>query len=139
MSVTALLRPAPISPRLYADLIGKPFAEGGRGPSEYDCLGLALEFQRRLGKVLPAYLSDEAELHRQLAAGGVLDDCHRLTVAEPGCVVLLSNPEGGRHLGCMIDGYRMLHVSAHLATCVEVLGRSLWRTRVLGFYRMEPQ
>ena len=131
---------ATISARLYADLIGKPFQEGGRGPSAYDCVGLCMEFQRRRGLVLPAYLSDEAELHRQLAAGGVLDDCHRLAAPEPGCVALLRNFEGGRHLACMVDLYRMLHVSRDVATCTEILGRSIWRTRVVGFYRMErPQ
>ncbi len=34
---------------VYADLIGKPFAYGGRGPDSYDCFGLLLELQRRLG------------------------------------------------------------------------------------------
>ena len=127
-----------IPARIYADLIGKPFATGGRGPSEYDCVGLTLEFQRRRGLALPAYLSDEAELHRQLAAGGALADCQRLPSAEAGCVVLLRGLDGGRHIGCMVDGHRMLHVSRDCAVVLEVLGRSLWRTRVLGFYRMEP-
>lgn len=124
--------------RIYADLIGKPFLAGGRGPNSYDCVGLTIEFQRRRGLVLPAYLSDEAELHRQLAAGGVLADCHRLPAAEPGCVALLRGFDGEeRHLGNMLDPYRMLHVSRNFATCTEILCRSVWRTRVLGFYRME--
>ena len=126
-----------IPARLYGDLIGKPYLIGGRGPTAYDCVGLTIEFQRRRGLALPAYLSDEAELHRQLAAGGALADCHKLATAAPGCVVLLRGFDGGRHLGCMVDGYRMLHVSRDCAVIVEVLARSLWRTRVLGFYRME--
>lgn len=126
-----------IPARIYSDLIGKPYAPGGRGPAAYDCVGLTIEFQRRRGLVLPTYLSDEAELHRQLATGGALSEPQRLPAAEPGCVVLLRGFDGERHIGCMLDTYRMLHVSRNFATCMEVLSRSLWRTRVLGFYRME--
>jgi cell wall-associated NlpC family hydrolase len=61
-----------LSPRLYADLLGKPFADGGRGPDSFDCVGLAIEVQRRRGLDIPDFVSSQAELHRQMAAGGLL-------------------------------------------------------------------
>lgn len=126
-----------IPARIYADLVGKPFAEGGRGPA-FDCVGLAVEFQRRRGIGTPMYLSDEVELHRQIAAGGALDDCHRLDAAEPGCYVLLrSFEEGERHIGVMVDPYRMLHSRREVGSVLEVLSRSVWARRVIGFYRAE--
>ena len=131
---------APISARIYADLVGKPFALHGRGPREYDCLGLAMEFQRRRGLALPAYLSDVEELHRAIADGGQFSEAHRLEAAEPGCVVLLRSPGSDyhRHIGCMVDRFRMLHASEDAgASVLEVLTRCAWSRRVLGFYRVE--
>lgn len=127
-----------ISPRLYASLIGAPFVEDGRGPG-YDCVGLAMEFQRRRGLALPAYLSEPEELHRQLAAGGILEEARRLDAAEAGCVVLLRSPSrlAQRHLGVMVDPFRMLHASQDVGSVVlENLNRSIWGRRVLGFYRV---
>jgi len=96
------------------------------------------QFQRRRGLALPAYLSDEGELHRQLAAGGALDDCKRLDSAEPGCFVLLrSFDEGERHIGVMVDGYKMLHAHRGIGAVLDVLSRSVWARRVIGFYRAE--
>jgi cell wall-associated NlpC family hydrolase len=128
-----------ISPRIYSDLIGKRFASGARGPAEFDCVGLAIEFHRRRGFELPAFLSDEASLHRAIAAGGPLSQPHQLAGPEPGCCVLMRSQGGpGRHLGCMVDRYRMIHASEPVgSTVLEVLSRSVWGRRVLGYYRIE--
>lgn len=132
-----------LAPRFYADLIGKPFAHGGRGPSTYDCVGLAEEVLRRMGVCLPAHLSDEAELHRQLAPGGLLEEPRKLNGPEPGAVVLLRSPDPAeRHVGIMVDPYRMLHCSEDAGSVVrEVLSNSFWGRRVVGFYRVlgEPR
>ncbi len=127
-----------IPARIYADLIGKPFERGARGPERYDCLGLALEMARRLGKHPPNYLSDEEELHRQLAVdGSALADCVRVIDARPGCVVLLRMNENLRHLAFMLDGYRMLHTTARTGCVIERVTDPLWKPRVLGFYSLE--
>ena len=121
---------------LYADLLGKPFVEGARGPEAYDCVGLAMELERRRGAVLPAYLSDAAELHRQLAAGGAFSECERLPFPTAGCAVLMRSLGGpARHIGVMLDPVRMIHASLPAKSVViEALARSLWGARVLGFY-----
>ena len=35
------------------DLLGKPYKTHGRGPDGYDCYGLVIEVERRLGRNLP--------------------------------------------------------------------------------------
>lgn len=35
------------------DLLGKPYKLHGRGPDSYDCYGLVIEVERRLGRELP--------------------------------------------------------------------------------------
>ncbi len=125
----------------YLDLLGASFVPDARGPSAYDCVGLAMEVLARMGCTLPAYLSDAASLHRALAEGGPLSATHRLAVAEPGCVALLRSPnEAGRHLGIMLDRTHLLHASEDAGTVVtESLAHSVWGGRVIGFYRVAPQ
>ena len=129
-----------ISPRLYADLIGKPFLADARGPSAYDCLGLAIEMQRRQGHAVPDYASTPDELHRQYSEErGVLGPCYRIERATPGCVVLMRGIESERHLGTMTDRFTMLHASAISKSVVhDVLSRSIYGHRVLGYYFPEP-
>jgi hypothetical protein len=122
---------------LYADLVGKHYADGARGPEAYDCLGLAIEIQRRRGFTVPDFISSEAELHAQLASGGFLDGCEKLEAAEYGCVALIRNSNRTHHLGTMITKHRMIHTTAHTGGAVieSILG-PLWNRRILGFYAL---
>lgn len=131
---------AAISPRLYIDLIGKPFAAGGRGPSAYDCVGLTVLLQRRLGHDLPDYASTPDEQARQYSMdGGMLGPCRRVERPQPGCVVLMHGMDAECHLGTMTDRFRMIHASVLSRSVVqEVLSRSIWGARVMGFYAPEP-
>lgn len=135
MSATGLLLPA----RAYADLVGKPFVAGARGPEAYDCLGLATEITRRRGVDVPRYESTAEEFERSVG-DGVLGPCTRIDRARAGCVVLLRSVGGpvSRHIGVMIDPYRMIHASEDAGqVVVEVLARSVWAKRILGFYFVE--
>jgi cell wall-associated NlpC family hydrolase len=125
-----------LSACLYSDLLGKPFEEGGRGPDTYDCVGLAIEIQRRRGISVPDFISSEAELHRQLSQGGMLEGCRKLKAAVPGCVVLVKMPEG-HHLGTMIDTWRILHTTAQTkGVVVERILGPMWVRRILGYYEV---
>jgi len=129
--------PAPLAPRLFADLIGKPWAEGGRGPDAYDCVGLVLEVAKRLGKQLPDYVSNEATLHAELAAGGdSLADLPRMIHPNVGDVVLLRMGVNEHHLGVMVDSCRMLHASRNCAAIIERVNSPLWQRRVMGYYAL---
>ena len=128
---------------LFLDLVGSPYVADARGPAAFDCLGLAIEMQRRLGRTVPEFVSREEELHRQLAEGGFLAGCSRLERAEAGCVALFKMPRldrerGMHHLGTMLDPFRMLHTSAQTGGAVieSILG-PLWQLRCMGFYRLQ--
>jgi uncharacterized protein YfaT (DUF1175 family) len=123
---------------IFSDLIGKPFLDGARGPAQYDCVGLAMEIARRLGKDVPSYVSSEQELHKQLAQGGTsFADCQQINRAEPGCVVLLRMKPNQHHLAFMVDDYRMIHTTAKTGCVIERVNSILWQRKVIGFYRLE--
>jgi cell wall-associated NlpC family hydrolase len=125
--------------RIYSNLPGLPYRDGGRGPTFFDCLGLAIELQRLQGRMVLDYSSTLEEYERQLGpARGVLGPAVRLESPEPGCVVLLRMPEGRPHLGTMLDRYRMLHTTEQTrAAVIESLTGPLWSRRVLGYYAPE--
>ena len=128
-----------LKPEIFVDLLGKPFVEGARGPAGYDCVGLALEMARRLGKQVPDYVSSEAELHRQLAAdAAALADCPQISRPVPGCAVLLRVSPSQHHLALMVDEYRMIHTTAKTGCVIERVNSALWQRRVIGYYSLEP-
>lgn len=135
------LRPAPsvndVHLALYADLLGKPFEENGRGPAAFDCVGIALEMAKRLGKQFPAYLSTEVELHSVLAPGGAtLADCPQIAQPAPGCLVLLRISPTEHHVAFMVDEYRMIHTMKGINCSIERINSILWQRRVIGFYSL---
>lgn len=131
------MTPMPLSFSLYGDLLGKPWREDARGPDAFDCLGLAIEVQRRRGLAVPDFISSEAELHRQMAAGGFLAGCAKLEAAEPGCVVLLKMGVNQHHMGIMLDRYRMLHTAEGTkGVVVERILGPLWPRRIQGYYEV---
>ena len=106
---------------IFDDLIGKPYAENGRGPDGFDCYGLCMWVCRKIGIELPEV--DE------------LKDSRFLSVAVPrlGDIVLI----GHRHVGVMTD--RMHFLSIH-----STGRRGVHRMRIdhpwisgeiLGYYR----
>lgn len=124
--------------KLFLDLLGKPFADGARGPEKYDCVGLAMELAKRLGKQVPNYVSSEAELHAQLGAGATsLADCPQIPKPLPGCVVLLRMTPSQHHLAFMVDEYRMIHTTAATGCVIERINSILWQRKVVGFYSLE--
>ena len=126
-----------LSAHLYADLVGLPFVEGGRGPLGYDCVGLAREIQRRRGHTVPEFFSSEAELHRQIASGGFLSDCQRVSEPRAGCVALFKMTGHEHHLGTMVSRHRMVHTTAQTcAAVIESILGPLWERRIVGFYEV---
>ena len=121
-----------------SDLVGKPFAEFGRGPQSYDCYGLVLEVSRRLGRPFPDYGSlpaaSEGAIRRIEERRGEL-----LPVAAPevGDVVLMSVAAPGRpdHLGIVTEPGWFLHALPRRGACLSRL--SLWEPFILGIYRAD--
>lgn len=121
----------------WADLIGKPFQYGGRGPEFYDCYGLVMEMFRRDGIILPDYRSpsDKVTIAGIFAHGIQLWESSE---QKPGVAVLFRVPFGKRelysHVGYLVSPNQVLHTTelTNGVVCerLDVMGK-----RVHGFYR----
>ena len=118
-------------PDSYLDLIGKPFAYGGRGPDAFDCYGLVREMFRRRGVEVPNYNSP-TEGARIIAAmlSGAND--WQETQCSPGVVLLMRIP-GSMHVGFTVDQFRFIHAWEKSGVCVERIQD--WRNRIVACYR----
>lgn len=126
----------------WAKYIGLPFADGGRGPAEFDCWGLVRAvYSDRLGVELPAYgeisARDLVKVARAMRDGA---DDGWLQVSEQRelDVVLMRNGSGGAvvHVGVMVNSTRLLHVEAATASAVVPLKHFSVRGRIVGFRRL---
>ncbi len=119
----------------YDDLVGVPYADGGRDRSGYDCWGLARELFHRQGYELPLYPIDPHDteqidrMTRKTFAGW-----EKLEKPEAGCLVLLRLSMGGwaNHVGICIENRRFIHAYSGAGVCIDRL--SHWRSRIAGFY-----
>jgi cell wall-associated NlpC family hydrolase len=123
----------------FSDLIGKPFAYGGRGPDFFDCYGLLMEMKRREGVVIPDYKSPE-ELQKIAL---VIESEKRLWTAiprpRPGCAVAIRVGRFVAHVGYMIDSLHMLHTwEKSGGVMYEPLEQSIWVKRIAGYYEFAP-
>jgi len=116
--------------------IGLPYAEFGRGPSSYDCLGLFMAVQREVfGVYLPFGLvqlgDEENEAHAEFVS-----TWRRLGRDEPaqeGDAVLMRRGRGW-HVGVAVDNHRMLHADCR-ASVIEPFRAGKWGSRLDGVYR----
>lgn len=123
----------------YADLLGKPFVYGGRGPDAYDCYGLAQEVCRRGGVVLPPWQSvcEAAAIQDEFDRGKELFE--QIPAPEPLCLVLLMvQPPYVSHCAVMLDATRMIHITERTSVAVERIDNLAWQRRVRGFWRPIP-
>lgn len=117
----------------YSDLIGAPFAYGGRGPKEYDCYGLLIEIYRRSGIRVPDHASSD---DRSLIEQWVNEELRLWEECDPfrGAAMLVRVQGLLCHVGICLGNDRFLHTwEGTGGVCVERL--SLWGRRVRGFYR----
>lgn len=119
---------------LYLDLIGKPFARGGRGPDAYDCWGLMLEVLRRMGHAPNDYPSEP-----YLLADALADEWEPVMRAAltPGDGILLRSCDSSYlwHIGVAIDPFHMIHAREGVGVCLECFDSLVYARRIAGFYR----
>jgi cell wall-associated NlpC family hydrolase len=136
VSATADLAPAPDLRFAFADLIGKPFVLGARGPDSFDCYGLVMEVLGRAGQRVPDLRSPET--HERIAA--LLLDCSQSSdwmpcEPGPGAVVTLRAGRHVGHVGVLLPHERFIHAwESAGGICVEQFHE--WRRRATGFYRL---
>jgi len=121
--------------------IGLPYAELGRGPEAYDCLGLFLAVQKALkGRVLPDPACTMAEAVRRRVVEGQTDwrRIDRDEVSD-GDALLFRMAGRPLHIAYALDGRDMLHTDSALGASAIDRWRSVaWASKLVGAYRLVP-
>lgn len=115
------------------DLVGTPFAFGGRGPAAYDCYGLVMECSRRNGVTIPDFGFDSNQALISAMMGATLPQWQETTAA-PGAVALLRVGRFVSHVGYLVDADRMIH-TWDKSGGVTVERLDVWKQRIVGFYK----
>ena len=115
----------------YADLIGKQFKYGGRGPDFYDCYGLLMEMFRRNGQDIPDYGSPE-EGRKIISL--MLDKVQqwRETDIHPGAALLIRLTRS-MHVGFVLPYGKFIH-TWDKSGGITVEHMREWKGRILGSY-----
>lgn len=110
-----------------SDLIGKPFANKGRGEKGYDCYGLAIEVSKRAGHNLEDVIYDVSKENVfndncPAVEASMKDRVRRLTSdevpMETDLVVFLDAKGRSVHIGVMLDSDKFIHcdrTNTHIA------------------------
>ena len=124
------------------DLLDARFEPLGRGPAGYDCYGIYLEVNRRLGRAIEDFGSIMPDNYRAIHdhINGRRTKYRRRDAGEipqAGDLVLffgLSKPFC-EHIGVMLDKRRFLHSCAgNVGAHVSKLTHPLWRDSIEGIY-----
>lgn len=127
---------------MFSDLIDKPFSDFGRGPDVYDCWGVFLEVNRRVGRNAPDYhdmicpsdiagIEMEYQRHRhewsrieqpEAAAGDLV-------------VIKRMDDPRGFHFGVMIGPVEFLHCTPGSGVKMERIDHPIRRQLIKGIYR----
>jgi cell wall-associated NlpC family hydrolase len=125
-----------LAPADYLDLLGVPFAYGGRGPAEYDCYGLVMELARRKGSPIPDFPStaDQAINAAVMATQAAGPTWRELDKPAPGSIVIFKVMGRASHVGWITgDADRFIHTWEGVGgVCIERLAD--WQRRIVGFY-----
>lgn len=119
---------------LYGDLLTIPYRyRGRRADTGLDCVGLFAIVQRRLGKPVPFYPSNEAGL--DAARGQWL----KVAKPEPGDGILMFSDDPPWHIATAISPNEMIHAKSGAGVVIERFDSPLFTRRIEGFYRWKDQ
>ena len=115
----------------YADLIGKNFEFGGRGPDNYDCYGLLMEMFRRNGQEIPDYGSPTKGSE---IIAIMLDRVQqwRETDKHFGAAMLIRLPRT-MHVGFVLPHNRFIH-TWEKSGGITVERMREWERKIVGYY-----
>lgn len=118
------------------DWIGHPYRELGRGPDEYDCLGLFLALQRaRHGRELFDPLCTMTGAARMKLADQVRPEWRRVAQPVEGAALLFRVRGLELHVGYALGGHRMLHASYEAGqSVIQDFTTMIWAPRLEGVY-----
>lgn len=127
----------------WADLIGRPYADGARGPDAFDCWGLVhFAFSRELGIDLPDHAGvhpkEIREVSTRMAPAANAATWSPVEAPRAFDVALMSHAVHSKlptHIGIMVSASKVLHIWRATDACVMELGDHRLSRRVLGFFR----
>jgi len=122
--------------------IGLPFKQKGRDRTGVDCWGLVyLFYKEQFGITLPDYLNDYTHIRDkrlgELISEQAAECWERISVPEPGCLIILRLRGIPFHTGIVVDNRRMIHAQIGTQVAIEDYTSIRWKTRVLGYYRLK--
>ncbi|WP_418592092.1 NlpC/P60 family protein [Ponticoccus sp. (in: a-proteobacteria)] len=121
------------------DWIGLPYAERGRGPEAFDCLGLWLALQRaRFGREIPDPACDMVGAVRLGVVDRYRTDFISVERAQEGDALLFTMQGRPLHLGYALSDQDMLHTLDDQEHCsrIERWRGPSWGGRLEGIYRI---
>jgi cell wall-associated NlpC family hydrolase len=120
----------------FDDLIGLPFADGGRGPNKYDCWGLVREVYRRFGVNLPDYpisAWDTVKIGDKMAQEKRAWLEVKKPLPIPALVVIqMTCGSWANHVGVYIGENRFIHAYAKTGIVIDRIKN--WQSSIAGFY-----
>lgn len=118
-----------------SDLVGKPYVSHGRGPSGYDCYGLVLEVERRMGAGMPDFEYKDFHGLMEISSKRLLEEGKAEEVGEPvpGALCLFRNFRGmASHIGVYLGDDLFIHCHYKRGVCIERF--SPYRMTAVGVY-----
>lgn len=121
----------------YLDL---EFKEKGRGNDGVDCYGLfRMIYANELGISLPSFTEYEntKDYHaiKSLIQNNSEKEWYEVETPQKFDGVLFRIFGHPVHMGLMIDENRFIHIEHGFNSCVEWYNGSMWKNRLIGFYR----
>lgn len=120
---------------MFDDLIGRPFKNGGRGPIEYDCWGLAKKVYLMYEQTLPEYplsAMDAVKIGQQMKQEETMWQKLEKPCVPCLVVIRLSDKSWANHVGVYIGNGQFIH--AYKTTGVVIEKIKSWRSLIVGFY-----
>ncbi len=121
-----------------SDLVGKPFADGGRGPDAYDCWGLVCEVFKRYGIELPDYkisCEDASRIDNEIDSQRRQWRRCEGEIPAPSLVVIRFNEVVFcNHTGVYIGSGRFIHTREKIGGNIDRIDSPAWRRKIEGFY-----
>ena len=121
-----------------SDLIGIPYKEHGRSKEGFDCYGLVMEVEKRIGVYLPDF---DYETHTDELTDGIVEDikksgkAKRIPQLVDGALVLFKNSQGlNAHIGVYVGegqichcNRRGVHVDSSRVMADDMEGIYIWQ------------
>lgn len=106
-----------------SDLIGIPYKDKGRDKSGYDCYGLVIECEKRLGKKLNDVVYDNHDI--KLAQENVPTlNLVKTDIIKEGTVIEMHGC-GELHIGFALDQKRMIHATTNQGVRISLINPRL--------------